>query len=56
MYGGDQMEKKPLHYDGSVHIDFMENSDSFNDEDLVITDEARKNIGINPYSLPITDN
>lgn len=49
------MEKKPLHYDGSVHIDFIANSDTSNVEELVISDEARKNIGINPYSFTNTE-
>lgn len=44
------MELKPLHFDGSMHpLDNEENQPV--SESFVLTDEARLNIGKNPYSL-----
>lgn len=44
------MEQKPNHYDGSVQINSGTNESSV-EEAFVMTDEMRKNIGRNPYSI-----
>ncbi|HYK75177.1 MAG TPA: hypothetical protein VEV44_18935 [Pseudoneobacillus sp.] len=44
------MDLKPFHYDGSVQ-DQAENNEAVLQESFVMTDEMRKNIGRNPYSL-----
>ncbi|WP_197277585.1 hypothetical protein [Bacillus sp. FJAT-27245] len=44
------MEIKPLHYDGSNHPEANMESEAIS-QPFVLTDEARLNIGKNPYSL-----
>jgi hypothetical protein len=45
------MENKPLHYDGTISpITGAENGVQ-NDERFVLTPEARKNLGGNPYEV-----
>jgi hypothetical protein len=44
------MEQKPMHYDGSVQAN-AQNNEPILQESFVITDEMRKSIGRNPYSL-----
>ncbi|WP_462409083.1 hypothetical protein [Neobacillus sp. Marseille-QA0830] len=44
------MEQKPFHYDGSLQPSPTENNHAVN-EPFLMTDEMRKNIGKNPYSL-----
>lgn len=44
------MDQKPFHYDGSVQHE-AENNEVVLQESFVMTDEMRKNIGRNPYSL-----
>ncbi|SDK49272.1 hypothetical protein [Sediminibacillus albus] len=43
------MSQKPLHYDGSGPI--TKNSSPTDSKPFIITDEARKNISGNPYTL-----
>ncbi|WP_442598000.1 hypothetical protein [Neobacillus sp. D3-1R] len=44
------MELKPFHYDGSVQ-NTSENNEAVLQDSFVMTDEMRKSIGRNPYSL-----
>jgi hypothetical protein len=44
------MDQKPVHYDGSVQINAQSNENAIQ-ESFTMTDEMRKNIGRNPYSL-----
>ncbi|WP_172797491.1 hypothetical protein [Bacillus sp. FJAT-27445] len=44
------METKPIHFDGSVHPQGEEEDQALS-QPFVLTDEARMNIGKNPYSL-----
>ena len=44
------VEQKPLHYDGSLHLNSL-GSESVVNEPFQMTDEMRVNIGRNPYSL-----
>jgi hypothetical protein len=44
------MDQKPVHYDGSVQGSALNNEPTLQ-ESFVMTDEMRKNIGRNPYSL-----
>lgn len=41
------MEAKPFHYDGSIALNYGE--ESYENETIAITDEIRVNIGGNPY-------
>lgn len=41
------MGQKPLHYDGSVQT--VSDEEFRLNEQLIITDEIRKNLGFNPY-------
>ncbi|USK36094.1 hypothetical protein LIT25_12910 [Bacillus sp. F19] len=41
------MGQKPLHYDGSVQA--VSDEEIYLNEQLIITDEIRKNFGFNPY-------
>jgi hypothetical protein len=46
------MDQKPFHYDGSgVQLEHTASNESTENEPFEITDEMRKNIGRNPYSL-----
>lgn len=49
MMGGEKMEKKPNHYDGSVQPEYISNNEPNSKESFQITDEIRPNIGGNPY-------
>jgi hypothetical protein len=44
------MDQKPYHYDGSIQIE-AQNNEEMAQESFVMTDEMRKSIGRNPYSL-----
>jgi hypothetical protein len=44
------MDQKPGHYDGSVQTSAQINETAIQDS-FTMTDEMRKNIGRNPYSL-----
>jgi hypothetical protein len=44
------MDQKPGHYDGSVQVN-AQNNEPVIQESFIMTDEMRKNIGRNPYSL-----
>ncbi|WP_409270106.1 hypothetical protein V1499_11725 [Neobacillus sp. SCS-31] len=44
------MELKPLHFDGSIHPEGNEENQAIS-QPFVLTEEARLNIGKNPYSL-----
>ncbi|MBS4212033.1 MULTISPECIES: hypothetical protein [Neobacillus] len=44
------MEQKPVHYDGSFHLEQAENEVNVN-EPFLMTDEMRKNVGQSPYSI-----
>jgi hypothetical protein len=44
------MEQKPFHYDGSIQNEAQLN-ETIEQELFVMTDEMRKSIGRNPYSL-----
>lgn len=44
------MDQKPGHYDGSVQTNAQNNEPTIQ-EYFTMTDEMRKNIGRNPYSL-----
>jgi hypothetical protein len=48
------MEQKPVHYDGSSHIQPNE-SITENNEPFLMTDEMRQNIGKNPYAMQPTE-
>ncbi|MCH6265703.1 hypothetical protein [Neobacillus citreus] len=48
------MEQKPVHYDGSFHLDQAEN-EAVVKEPFLMTDEMRKNIGKNPYSMEVNE-
>ncbi|WP_338447690.1 hypothetical protein R4Z09_15660 [Niallia oryzisoli] len=45
------MENKTIYYDGSLEIINENNTNSveFSNEPIVVTDEARKNMGGNPF-------
>lgn len=45
------MEKGPVHYDGSIQVDSAMNGEFLDSPQIEITDNIRKNIGQNPYSL-----
>lgn len=45
------MEGKPLHYDGSLHPADMAGDGTGLNEQFVLTDEVRKNLGGNPYEI-----
>ncbi|WP_199445788.1 hypothetical protein [Bacillus weihaiensis] len=49
------MEQKPLHYDGSAHMEFDEGASLVENDSLELTDEVRKNIGSNPYFFNKTE-
>jgi hypothetical protein len=53
MMGGEKMEQKPNHYDGSVQLDYVVNNESSSIESFEITDEMRPNIGGNPYFFDV---
>lgn len=53
MIGGEKMEQKPNHYDGSVSFDSVVNNESNSNETYQITDEMRMNIGGNPYLFDV---
>jgi hypothetical protein len=44
------MDQKPGHYDGSVQASALNNESAIQDS-FTMTDEMRKSIGRNPYSL-----
>jgi hypothetical protein len=44
------MDQKPVHYDGSVQTNAQNNEQTLQ-EAFVMTDEMRKSIGRNPYSI-----
>jgi hypothetical protein len=44
------MDQKPGHFDGSVQINAQTNEPAIQ-ESFTMTDEMRKDIGRNPYSL-----
>jgi hypothetical protein len=46
----ENMEQKPIHYDGSFQLGQAVNESVLN-EPFQMTDEMRVNIGRNPYSL-----
>ncbi|WP_173719808.1 hypothetical protein [Bacillus massilinigeriensis] len=46
------MEGKPFYYDGSIQLDNQSNEySSIIKESFQLTDEMRKSIGRNPYSI-----
>lgn len=45
------LENKPLHFDGSIQIEYISQDDSRLAEAFQMTDEMREHIGCNPYSL-----
>ncbi|WP_170289736.1 hypothetical protein [Cytobacillus depressus] len=45
------MEQKPYHYDGSIQISYDTNDETQMNIPFEITDEMRKNIGGNPFSM-----
>jgi len=44
------MENKPLHFDGSMHAEGNVDG-QLADQPVILTDEARMNIGKNPYAI-----
>lgn len=48
------MEQKPVHYDGSSHLQQVETKTDSN-EPFLMTDEMRQNIGKNPYAMELTE-
>jgi peptidase E len=54
MIGGEKMEKKSNHYDGSALFDFTVNNETTN-ESQQMTDEMRQNISGNPYFFEVND-
>lgn len=45
----NNMENKPVHYDGSAHNDEQLKNEAYSNETFELTDEMRKNISGNPY-------
>lgn len=45
------MENKPLHFDGSVSSNERAVTSVQTDERFILTPEARKNLGGNPYEV-----
>lgn len=45
------MENKPLHYDGTISLNEGTENGVQNDERFILTPEARKNLGGNPYEV-----
>ena len=56
MIGGEKMEQKPNHYDGSVPLEYSSNNEPNSNESFQITDEMRPNIGGNPYFFDVMKN
>lgn len=55
MIGGEKMEQKPNHYDGSVQPEYSSNNKPNSKESFQITDEMRPSIGGNPYFFDINN-
>jgi len=49
------MNQKPLHYDGSLPLDYEATNDSTSTDAYEMTDELRKNLGANPYIFNVTE-
>ncbi|EDL64261.1 hypothetical protein [Bacillus sp. SG-1] len=45
------MDNKPLHYDGSITKNEGTENGVQTDERFILTSEARKNLGGNPYEV-----
>ncbi|WP_226527682.1 hypothetical protein [Metabacillus niabensis] len=49
------MDQKPLHYDGSSSTEGISTNELTENQVFEITDEMRKNLAGNPYTIDIND-